>query len=99
MELRGLKKTRNQSQAVRERESCDSWIALHSFHDTDKILDPILKPQEEKVASSHGCIFVAFDLETTSLSTDSDIAQTACTIGEEKFNRYILPTKPFTSDA
>ena len=31
MELRGLKKTKNQSHAVREGESYDSGIALHSF--------------------------------------------------------------------
>ena len=89
----------DQAQTVREGSYTIQGLLCIASTTLTQILYPIPKPPEEKVASCHGCIFVAFDLETISLSTDSDNGQIAYTIGEGKFNRYALPTKLFTSDA
>ena len=57
------------------------------------------KPIIERVNPSAECIFVAFDLKTTSLSTESSIAQIVSTFQEKSFSVYILPSKPFTKEA
>ena len=85
--------------AVREGPSYDPGIALEESDDHDKIPDPIWKPIIERINPSAECIIVAFDLKTTSLSTESSIAQIASTFQEKSFSVYILPSKPFTKEA
>ena len=67
--------------------------------DHDKIPDPTWKPIIERVNPSAECIFVAFDLETTSLSNESSIAQISSIFQEKSFSVYILHSKPFTKEA
>ena len=81
-QLRNRKKRHDFSLAVREGPSYEPGIALEDSEDHDKIPDPIWKPIIKRVNSSAECI-VAFDLETTSLSTESSIAQIASTFQEK----------------
>ena len=100
-QLRDRKKRHEFSLALREGPSYEPGTALdhEDSEDHDKIPDPIWKPIIERVNPSAECIFVAFDLETTSLSTESSIAQIASTSQEKSFRVCILPSKPFTKEA
>ena len=97
-QLPDRKKRHEFSLALREGPSYEPRIALEDSEDHDKIPDPIWKPIIERVNPSAECIFVAFDLETTSLSTKSSIAQTASTFQGKSFSVYILPSQPFTKE-
>ena len=88
-QLRYRKKQHEFSLAVREGPSYEPGIALEDSEDHDKIPDPIWKPIIESVNSSVECIFVAFDIETTSQSTECSIAQIASTFQEKSFSVYI----------
>ena len=78
MQLRKSKKRKYLSQSVREGASYSSGVALRDTQDINKIPDPISRRQQKEIESRDDFIFVAFDLETTALSTDSDIAQIDC---------------------
>ena len=90
-QLRDRKKQHEFSLAVREGPSYEPRIALEDSEDHDKIHDLIWKPIIERVNPSAECIFVAFDLETTSLSTESSITQIASTFQEKSFSCISCP--------
>ncbi|KAK3108332.1 hypothetical protein FSP39_005757 [Pinctada imbricata] len=84
---------------TREGTTYESGVDLNNNSpDTIEIPSNVMTPTFQKVPDGKYS-FVYFDLETTGLRNDSHITQIGAIVGDEKFERFVLPKKKVETGA